>query len=603
MSISSRFRCSYLLGLAGMVPSLLCAQPRGGFDELWAWEQGVRRAANTIGGDERATTAQLDSAVASLNRLLAWCQSPTARRTRASDGRPLLVWQQGDIYLDLLRLHGRRNDEVALAGTLRMLASYLGGPSSPIATGAADAGLYSLAAEQVTGNPVMARFAERPGVREMLDTLRRRDGGRHLRALPFSIDRTDSITVADRIAGLSYLWSEAKYNFVHFDHVPTLDWSALYRETVPKVIAATTTLEYYRVLQAFLARLEDGHTDVQLPSPLGIQHELRPRLLTELVEGRVFVRYIGHPSYAALGFAVGQEVTHVDGEPVIAYGKTRIEPYMAASTLQDRLDRTYGRSLLRGPMGQAARLTVVGRDGGTRTIAAPRDTALAWAAVPNVEFRMLADSVAYVAINTFNESTVPGEFAKLMPRIRTARGLIIDVRENGGGNSQNGWDVIAQLIDRPSATSSWSSPEYVPAFRSWGRAPATHTEKGLPIRPAAKRYAGPVAVLIGPRTFSAAEDFAVAFELSGRGPLIGEATGGSTGNPISLRLPGGGFARICSKRDTYPDGRAFVGVGVQPTLLVPRRVVDVQAGRDAVLERAIAEVQRAPKVRVAGRGL
>jgi carboxyl-terminal processing protease len=75
-----------------------------------------------------------------------------------------------------------------------------------------------------------------------------------------------------------------------------------------------------------------------------------------------------------------------------------------------------------------------------------------------------------------------------------------------------------------------------------------------------------------------------------RGITVGEATGGSTGQPLSIKLPGGGSGRICVKRDRFPDGREFVGVGVAPDIEVKRSIDDVRAGRDAVMVRAISVV-------------
>jgi C-terminal processing protease CtpA/Prc len=104
-------------------------------------------------------------------------------------------------------------------------------------------------------------------------------------------------------------------------------------------------------------------------------------------------------------------------------------------------------------------------------------------------------------------------------------------------------------------------------------------------------YRKPVVVLTSAHTYSAAEDFAVVFDAMKRGEIIGEPTGGSTGQPLQFPLPGGGAARICTKHDRYPDGKEFVGVGVQPAVLVHPTVKDFRAGRDTVLEAAILEVQ------------
>ncbi|MCU0636703.1 MAG: S41 family peptidase, partial [Gemmatimonadaceae bacterium] len=338
-----------------------------------------------------------------------------------------------------------------------------------------------------------------------------------------------------------------------------------------------------------------------LPSPLVAHHAIRPRLLTERIEGRVVVRLVGHARMDSLGVRVGQELTHVDGIPVERYAEEQVAPYVSASTVHDREDRVFGRVLLAGAQGRSVRLTLVDADGTVRTVDAPRDTALAWRRVPPFSLTMRPDSIAVVSLTTFADASVVGEFERVLPSLSRARGLIIDIRENDGGNSRHGWDILARLIGQPSRTASWSTPQYRPAFRSWGRSSGTYREEGARVIPRAPHFPGPVAVLIGRRTFSAAEDFAVAFDVARRGPLIGEPTGGSTGNPISLRLPGGGHARICAKDDRYPDGRTFVGVGVQPTIAVVRTIADLRAGRDATLERAVEALTR-PRVRTPVRG-
>jgi C-terminal processing protease CtpA/Prc len=100
-------------------------------------------------------------------------------------------------------------------------------------------------------------------------------------------------------------------------------------------------------------------------------------------------------------------------------------------------------------------------------------------------------------------------------------------------------------------------------------------------------------VLIGNNTGSAAEDFLISLDdIKGRGTTIGERTYGSTGQPLSFDLPGGGSARICTKRDTYPDGREFVGYGIKPDVEVKRTIADLIAGKDAVLEKAIEILQK-----------
>lgn len=108
------------------------------------------------------------------------------------------------------------------------------------------------------------------------------------------------------------------------------------------------------------------------------------------------------------------------------------------------------------------------------------------------------------------------------------------------------------------------------------------------VRLDAKRLVVPTVLLIGHNTASAAEDFLIYADNQKHMTKMGEPTFGSTGQPYLFDLPGGGRARICTKKDTYPDGREFVGVGVKPDIEVKPSLADYLAKKDPVLERAVA---------------
>lgn len=56
---------------------------------------------------------------------------------------------------------------------------------------------------------------------------------------------------------------------------------------------------------------------------------------------------------------------------------------------------------------------------------------------------------------------------------------------------------------------------------------------------------------------------------------------------MSIKLPGGGSARICTKRDMYPDGKEFVGYGIKPDRIIKESISDIISGKDIVLEETI----------------
>jgi carboxyl-terminal processing protease len=406
----------------------------------------------------------------------------------------------------------------------------------------------------------------------------------------------------EKIAGLSRLWSEAKINFANFDLVPQLDWDAAYLAALPRVRQAGSTLEYYRVLMELGAKLGDGHTNVYPPDQLATAIYSRPLVRTRLVEDKVLVIKVDDPALVRDGLVPGLEVVEIDGIAVRTYGERNVAPFQSASTKQDLATRTYDYSLLRGAVGTKVILTLRDAKGETfkRTIArVPFEESDKHApAPPPFEVAMLPGDIAHVRLNGFDSSKTADLFEADFARLTAARALILDVRDNGGGSSQVGYRILATLTDKPFSTSRWRTRDYRPSYRAWGIGEMTMGDKDPAFQPnRSKVYKKPVVLLTSARTFSAAEDFAVAFDAMKRGPIVGEATGGSTGQPLSFDLPGGGAARVCTKRDTYPDGREFVGVGVQPQRIVHPTVADVRAGRDTVLEAALSSLQKEESVR------
>jgi C-terminal processing protease CtpA/Prc len=407
----------------------------------------------------------------------------------------------------------------------------------------------------------------------------------------------------ERIAGLSKLWAEVKLNFANFDLVPDLRWDALYLETLPRVRQAKSTAEYYRILQEMVARLRDGHSNVYPPDETEGELNGRPLLLTRWIGGAVVITDLLGGELGRDGIRVGQEVVMVDGMPVQEYARKRVEPAISASTLQDLQAKAFGVRLLAGRVGEPVEITFRDVDGQEIVRRLPRlsyEERLARVKdrppVAPLELNMLpgkSGSIAYIKLNSFETEEAAQRFEALFPEISKADALILDVRENGGGNSNVGFRILGHLTDRKHVVSRWRTREYRPSFRAWDAMydASFGGETSLDPISGIQPYTRPVIVLLGPRTFSAAEDFAVAFDVMDRGRMIGEPTGGSTGQPLMFPLPGGGQARVCTKRDTYPDGREFVGVGVQPDRLVRPTLADFRAGKDPVLEAALEELR------------
>lgn len=406
-------------------------------------------------------------------------------------------------------------------------------------------------------------------------------------------------TTEQKVFGLMTVWAEARANFAFFDQVPRLDWDAECRAAIPRVIAASDEIEYYWILQELAAKLRDGHTGVSLPNAIQQSFDNLP-LEVELVDGAMLARHIGKTkAFIQAGPKPGMEIVEINGAPANDYFTQQV------------LDRhCYGRpvataaigamQLFQGPAEDSVSLTWLDLSGAKESGVFARGMIQAdstkfifstWNTRPLARFQQLDNGILYCELKSFNHREIVQEFEAVFDTLdlTAINGVILDVRRNTGGNSNFGWEIISHFIDSSIQTARWRSRKYIPTFRAWGREETWH-DGGLmsEIQPAESNvFTGPLVVLIGPRTFSAAEDFVVPLDYADRAILVGDSTGGSTGQPLQVLLPGGGAFRVCTKRDTYPDGTEFVGIGIAPDIRVLSTRGDIIAGRDRQLEKAV----------------
>ena len=101
-------------------------------------------------------------------------------------------------------------------------------------------------------------------------------------------------------------------------------------------------------------------------------------------------------------------------------------------------------------------------------------------------------------------------------------------------------------------------------------------------------YKGKIVVLIGNDSQSAAEHFCLMIESIADVTFIGRPTSGANGNVTHTVLPGGITISFTGMSVRHADGRQLQRLGIQPDVRVEPTIQGVLAGRDEVLERAVA---------------
>jgi C-terminal processing protease CtpA/Prc len=319
----------------------------------------------------------------------------------------------------------------------------------------------------------------------------------------------------------------------------------------------------------------------------------RPAIDTRLIDGRVFIVKVLNDSLLEQGIRPGLEILRIDDSSVHEYAKTHVAPYHSASTRQGSEVGTYSFYLLCGAPRDEVKLELRDHTGSHLDVSLQRDYRRILSFTKPMEFRVLEDNIGYVALNTFGDRTLVAAFDSLFTEVEKTAALVLDLRVNTGGNGDIGYDILGYLTDKPFKTTIGKVRIYNPLSRARGERQSWEERPSLDWQPAGtKHYAKPVAVLIGPQTGSAAEDFCAAFAAMERGPLIGMPTAGSTGQPLVYPLPGGGSGIVCTVHVLSPDGSEFVGSGIQPHIAVTPTVDDLHAGRDAELETAVEELRK-----------
>lgn len=538
-----------------------------GYEKVQQMRAEARQMAGTAAAD-----ADLQRAVAQLESALDYLAQPDIREL--SSGNQWLYLRGYDVRRELAGLYARLGMKDTALATLEQAQRFVWLPS--FATALSEDAAFALLKNEPRFKAILATA-----------TLPTRLWAGEAIAPPYQ----QQLSVEQRVAGLSLFWAEARQHFVHFSHVPELDWNRVYLTYLSKVIAAESTREYYHHMMQLAPLLHDGHTSISPPPELADAFFARPPIRTALVQDKVLIEAVDSASLARR-IRVGEELVAIDGLPVGQYAEQRVAPVVSASTPQDRRARLFGRQLLQGDAAKTLTLRLRAHSGAQREETVARSGYGDIAPRPEFQFKILPGKIAYLSLEHFESDAGLKAFERALPQIMAAKALILDMRSNGGGNGQVGLDLLSYLSKEPIALAI----SYQRAGEAMMRAQGYQAINWVPLpgnghpykKDRQRVFSGPVAVLAGPQTLSAAEDFLLAFDVMKRGTIVGQTTGGSTGLPMAFGLPGGGQARICIKLDLYPDGRELVGKGIAPHIAVQPSVAEFRSGRDVALERAIA---------------
>ena len=200
-----------------------------------------------------------------------------------------------------------------------------------------------------------------------------------------------------------------------------------------------------------------------------------------------------------------------------------------------------------------------------------------------VEYGVLEGAIGYVRITHFNEDGMMDDFPTVMDFVGQTEGLIIDVRNNTGGDHDKveavvGWFIETEMAWPPASGADGVLEEPWPAMRPGS---------------AAHRYPNPVVVLINGASLSAGELFPEVMKQLPDVTVVGDTTAGAGCNDRAgfrgdRYLPSGKMIHVPTWCIRRYDGVPWEWVGIGPDVRVAQSPEDVARGVDRQLEQAIA---------------
>jgi len=191
-----------------------------------------------------------------------------------------------------------------------------------------------------------------------------------------------------------------------------------------------------------------------------------------------------------------------------------------------------------------------------------------------MEYEILPSNIGYVYISTFTKGDWINEFDTIMDYLKNTKAIILDVRNNGGGNAYNCEFITSRFTTAP-INDVFYLPDGTIYFSSV-------------IEPRGSfQYQNPVAVLINGASLSAAELFPSLMKNIPTVTMIGDTTAGGGGGTDVFVLPSNKRIQLAVMYFKRFDGDMIEWNGVVPDILVPQTEDDIKQGRDKQLAHAI----------------
>jgi C-terminal processing protease CtpA/Prc len=432
----------------------------------------------------------------------------------------------------------------------------------------------------------------------------------------YSVNLTDkfenTLSKEQKIYALSLFWSDAKYNFAFIDKLK-FNLDSLYTAYIPKITNTKNDFEFYRQMKLFAYSLKDLHTEI---------YYYKESTYTKFIP--LTAKYFDNDLYIVSTYdnpdlpPIKSKILKINDLPIAKYMQKEIIPFINSdfepTAKNMSASKLFGSDLVTKKM----KITYKTPENNifTKTLSRYESGNLGTHIGYQfkhprrlIEIEWQKNDIALLKINSFDPTErLISAFEKMKDTLYSAKGIIIDIRQNGGGETNAAWYFLQHIIKdkyflnfayqtRINNGVKKATGNFIEGNEAFykNQAYETFLPDTIYIPDSIKQFDCPIVILISNNTCSAAEDFLIILKERPDRPLfIGQPTMGSTGSPLVLwDFPGNAMARICARRVLYPYSLKPYTEGIFPDIQVDYTLDEfINQDIDKEIDVAVKELEK-----------
>ena len=202
-----------------------------------------------------------------------------------------------------------------------------------------------------------------------------------------------------------------------------------------------------------------------------------------------------------------------------------------------------------------------------------------------LKYKIFDNNIGYIRYESFSSGVGDGNLDEVLLYLATCNGLIIDVRDNGGGNLTNSSRIAARFTNEKTLT-GYIQHKTGPGHNDFSKMEPIYLEPSNSIR-----WQKKVIILTNRRCYSATNDFVNAMRSLNKDNeekriiQLGDWTGGGSGLPFSSELPNGWSVRF-SASPHFDKNKQPLEEGIEPDIAINMSESDQLKHKDTLIEKA-----------------